>query len=243
MWLLLGIFLGVPALILGGAAISVAIDEAKQKKREAERIQEEYQSLYEGILQSKYVDNEANIRGEIKELPQLTFERWLTFYNTNPENWDMTKFYTNIQGRVASGYNYLVPTYYKITYHKGHNGRDRKVINKVGIPIFWKDANEMRKFDEWFRHEYKNGNAAIYERKRDENLEQLAKFLQEDVVERRRQLQEQYAQIVDDVKIDVPNSNISLTLNSSSNQARELTQADYQEFNNMIMALQSSNKW
>ena len=32
-WILLGIFVGIPALILGGAYISVKVDEAKQKNK------------------------------------------------------------------------------------------------------------------------------------------------------------------------------------------------------------------
>ena len=80
-WILLGIFIGVPALILGSAFISVKIDEAKQKKQEEEDLKAEVNNTYNQILQANYRDSFSDSKGSIKELPQMTFERWLTFYN------------------------------------------------------------------------------------------------------------------------------------------------------------------
>lgn len=217
-WILLGIFIGVPALILGSAFISVKIDEAKQKKQEEEDLKVKVNNTYNQILQANYRDSFSDSKGSIKELPQMTFERWLTFYNTNPDNWDMEKFTTHIElGRNASGtsYDYLIPTYYKTTVHKGHDGRAREIKNVVGIPIFWSSPEEMVKFDNWFRNEYKKGNAAGYERKRDEAMEQLAKYLQEDVNERRAQILRDYEKVVDQTqRVKVEGSNITLDLNT-----------------------------
>jgi hypothetical protein len=218
-WILLGIFIGVPALIFGSALISVKIDDAKQKKQEEERLQIEVNNTYNQILQANYRDSFSDSKGSIKELPQMTFERWLTFYNTNPNNWDMEKFTTHIEfskrNSSSTCYDYLIPTYYKTTVHKGHDGRVREIKNVVGIPIFWSSPEEMVKFDHWFKNEYKKGNAAGYERKRDEAMEQLAKYLQEDVNERRAQILRDYEAIVDKTQqVKVEGSNITLDLNS-----------------------------
>ena len=225
-WILLGIFIGVPALILGSAFISVKIDETKQKKQEEKELEAEVNNTYNKILQANYRDSFSDSKGSIKELPQMTFDRWLTFYNTNPDNWDMEKFTTHIElGRNSSGtsYDYLIPTYYKTTVHKGHDGRVREIKNVVGIPIFWSSPEEMVKFDNWFRNEYKKGNAAGYERKRDEAMEQLAKYLQEDVNERRAQILRDYEAIVDKTQqVKVEGSNITLDLNAPAHTTEEI---------------------
>ena len=226
-WILLGIFIGVPALILGSAFISVKIDEAKQKKQKEEDLKAEVDHTYNQILQANYRDSFSDSKGSIKELPQMTFERWLTFYNTNPDNWDMEKFTTHIElGRNSSGtsYDYLIPTYYKTTVHKGHDGRVREVKNVVGIPIFWSSPEEMVKFDNWFRNEYKKGNAAGYERKRDEALEQLAQCLQEDINERRAQILKDYEKVVDQTqRVKVEGSEITLDLNTPARTTEDMS--------------------
>lgn len=218
-WILLGIFIGIPTLILGGAAISVKIDEIKEKKEQENRAKAETDSIYNRILQANYRDKITDTKGAIKELPQMTFERWLTFYNTNPDNWDMKEFATHLefpnQNSSSTKYDYLIPTYYKTTVHRGHDGRVREIKNTVGIPIFWSSPEEMVKFDHWYAHEYKQGKAAGYERKRDEALEQLAKYLQEDVNERRAQILRDYEKVVDQTqRVKVENSEITLDLNA-----------------------------
>ena len=226
-WILLGIFIGVPALILGSAFISVKIDEIKQKKQEEEELKAEVNDTYNKILQANYRDSFSDSKGAIKELPQMTFERWLTFYNTNPDNWDMEKFTTHIElGRNSSAtcYDYLIPTYYKTTVHKGHDGRVREVKNVVGIPIFWSSPEEMVKFDNWFKNEYKSGNAAGYERKRDEALEQLAQYLQEDINERRAQILKDYEKVVDQTqRVKVEGSEITLDLNAPAYTTEDIS--------------------
>lgn len=227
-WILLGIFIGVPALILGSAFISVKIDETKQKKQEEEELKAEVNDTYNKILQANYRDNFSDSKGAIKELPQMTFERWLTFYNTNPDNWDMEKFITHIefskQNSSATCYDYLIPTYYKTTVHKGHDGRIREIKNVVGIPIFWSSPEEMVKFDNWFKNEYKRGNAAGYERKRDEALEQLAKYLQEDIDERRAKILKDYEKVVDQTqRVKVEGSEITLDLNAPAPATEDIS--------------------
>lgn len=226
-WILLGIFIGVPTLIIGSAFVSVKIDEAKQRKQEEKELEEEVNNTYNKILQANYRDSFSNSKGSIKELPQMTFDRWLTFYNTNPDNWDMEKFTTHIElGRNSSGtsYDYLIPTYYKTTVHKGHDGRVREVQNVVGIPIFWSSPEEMVKFDNWFKNEYKSGNAAGYERKRDASMEQLSKYLQEDIEERRAQILRDYEKIVDQTQqVKVENSKIVLDLNTPVHATEDIS--------------------
>ncbi len=224
-WIMLSIFIGVPALIFGSAAISVKVDMIKEQKMEEERLQMEVNNLYNKILQSKYSDKVTGTRGFIKELPQMTFARWLTFYNTNPDNWDMNEFNTHIDAYGSNRANdYLVPTYYKTTTHKDQYGRVREIKNTVGIPVFWADADEMVKFDSWFKNEYKQGKAAGYERKRDEAMEQLAKYLQEDVNERRAQILKDYEKVVDETqRVKVEGSNITLDLNAPAHSPEEIS--------------------
>ena len=222
-WILLGIFIGIPTLILGGAAISVKIDEIKEKKEQENKAKVETDSIYNRILQANYRDKITDTRGSIKELPQMTFERWLTFYNTNPDNWDMKEFATHLefpnQNSSSTKYDYLIPTYYKTIVHKGHDGRVREIKNTVGIPVFWSSPDEMVKFDHWYVHEYKQGKAAGYERKRDESLEQLAKYLQEDINERRAQILRDYEKVVDQTqRVKVEGGNITLDLNAPVNE-------------------------
>lgn len=216
-WIILGIFVGIPALLLGGTWISATVDEINQKKEEDKEAEQKVNNIYNEILQAKYKDKITDTSGSVKELPQLTFDRWLTFYNINPTNWDMEKFATHLDfGNYATttSYDYLIPTYYKTTVHKGHDGRVREIENTVGIPIFWSSPEEMVKFDHWFKNEYKQGKAAGYERKRDEAMEQLAKYLQEDVNERRAQIMREYEKVVDETqRVKVENSNITLDLN------------------------------
>lgn len=227
-WILLGIFIGVPTLIIGSAFVSVKIDEAKQKKQEEKKLEAEVNNTYNKILQANYRDSFSNSKGSIKELPQMTFERWLTFYNTNPDNWDMEKFTTHIefskQNSSNTYYDYLIPTYYKTTVHKDHDGRVREIKNVVGIPIFWSSAEEMVKFDNWFKNEYKSGNAAGYERKRDASMEQLSKYLQEDIEERRAQILRDYEKVVDlTQQVKVENSKITLDLNSPAHTTEDIS--------------------
>jgi len=210
-WILLGIFIGIPTLILGGAAISVKIDEIKEKENRQKKQDKENEDIYNRILQTTYTDKVANIKGAVKELPQMTFDRWLTFYNTNPDNWDMEKFTTHLDLGYTD-YNYLIPTYYKTTTHKGN---DKVIKNTVGIPIFWTDWHEAVKFHNWYVNEYKKGNAAGYEKKRDASMEQLAKFLQEDIEERRAKILQDYEKVVDQTqRVNVENSKITLDLNA-----------------------------
>ena len=211
--ILAGIFIGVPVIVFGLAFVSAIVETNSEKREAEERANTEYKNLYDKILQSKFFDEKAKIKGEIKELPQLTFEKWLTLYNASPEHWDMKDFFTKASN-IPDGYNYLIPTYYKTTYQKDSQGKDRKVISNIGIPIFWASANEMRKFDNWMKNEFKQGKASGYERMRDKSLEELTTYLQEDVKERREQLQRDYVKIVDEV--GVQDSNIKLVLQESS---------------------------
>ena len=213
-WIILGIFVGIPSLILGGAWVSATIDEINQKKENDKEVERKVNDTYNKILQANYRDSFSDSKGSVKELPQLTFDRWLTFYNTNPSNWDMEKFATHLDlgsRSTTTSYDYLIPTYYKTTVH---DGQGCKIENTVGIPIFWSSPEEMVKFDHWFKNEYKQGKAAGYELKRDEAMEQLAKYLQEDVDERRAQIMREYEKVVDETqRVKVENSNITLDLN------------------------------
>jgi hypothetical protein len=210
--ILAGIFIGIPALVVGTCLAVAKIKIKVEKQKKAQEEFDKYQEIYDNLLHSDYHDTETGIQGSVKELPQLTFARWLKFYNTSPENWDIDICATNIGHDKRN--NHYVPTYYKRTYHKGIDGRVRNLITSTAIPIFWTDAMEMYKFDQWVKEEYNEGKAAGFEHKRDESLGQLADFLQEDIEAHRKKIQEDYAKVVDSVKVE--GSNIELKIQKSN---------------------------
>ena len=115
------------------------------------------------------------MKQRILDMPQLTFERWLTFYNTKPASWviqkDESREFANI------------PYYQKTTQHEDKKGKMREFT--VFVPVFWKNAEEMKKYREWVENEYQSGNAAEFEQMRDHNMKILADYMQSDINERR----------------------------------------------------------
>jgi len=197
----LGLFVLTPTVLLGGLWVSEKISKHKCKVKEIEESNNRLKARYKDIL-GKSLTRE-NIKYNIIDFPQLTFEKWLTFYNTSPEKWEIDENQYNSKA--------YVPIYVEKKEHISRKG-NKVLRSETVIPIYWKDEIEMKKYSDWVRIDYINGNVKLYENRRDAQLEKLATCLQEDINERRRQLQEQYAKVVDEsVKI---NENISLTLES-----------------------------
>lgn len=197
----LGLFVITPIVLLGGLWVSEKIDEHRQEVKNIEESNNRLKARYKDIL-GKSLTRE-NIKYNIIDFPQLTFEKWLTFYNTSPEKWEIDESQYNNRA--------YVPIYVEKKEHISRKG-NKVLRSETVIPIYWKDEKEMKKYSDWVQTDYVSGNVKLYENRRDAQLEKLAACLQEDINERRQQLQEQYARVVDEsVKI---NENISLTLES-----------------------------
>jgi len=83
----LGLFVLTPTILLGGLWVSEKISKHKRKVKEIEESNNRLKARYKDIL-GKSLTRE-NIKYNIIDFPQLTFEKWLTFYNTSPEKWEI----------------------------------------------------------------------------------------------------------------------------------------------------------
>jgi hypothetical protein len=119
--IIVGIFLGIPALIVGITGLATIIEKNNIERIEKLAEKDRFKDLYNEILQSNYHDRLTGDQGQIKELPQLTFAKFLTFYNTNPENWDIEMCYTNVT--KDKRLNHFLPTYYKQQKHIDKKGK------------------------------------------------------------------------------------------------------------------------
>ena len=122
---------------------------------------------------------EKAMKQRVLDMPQLTFDRWLTFYNNKPEAWVIQKE----QQRVFAN----IPYYEKTTQHEDKKGKIRDFT--VFLPVFWESPEEMKKYRDWVENEYQRGNAAIFEQQRDKNMKLFVDQMQEDVAARRAQAQ------------------------------------------------------
>ena len=122
---------------------------------------------------------EKAMKQRILDMPQLTFDRWLTFYNNKPEAWVIQKE----QQRIFAN----IPYYEKTTQHEDKKGKMRDFT--VFLPVFWESPEEMKKYRDWVENEYQRGNAAVFEQQRDKNMKLFVDQMQEDVQARRAQAQ------------------------------------------------------
>lgn len=111
----------------------------------------------------------------IVDMPRLTFERWLTFYNLNPENW----FIQTTNDVYSSNYS-DIPYYAKLN-------EDKKWIV---LPIFWSSPEEMGKYRDWLKNVYQRGNARIHQQKQEENYKKLVEIVEDDIKERQDKVQQ-----------------------------------------------------
>ena len=159
--------------------------EAKTKKAKKEEIENSYKA---------YLSNEHGYRiwhpidsiacklafskdrtQRVVDMPRLTFERWLTFYNLNPENW-FIQTNTDIFSSLYSD----IPYYAKLN-------EDKKWIV---LPIFWSNPEEMGKYRDWLENEYQCGDARIYQQRQEENYKKLVEMVENDIKERQNKVQQ-----------------------------------------------------
>ena len=116
-------------------------------------------------------DAENAMKMRVLDMPQFTFERWLTLYNNKPEAWVIEK----------KEYKHFanIPYYQKTTVHTDKRGHEKE--STTYLPIFWTSAAELQKYREWVEKEYQYGKAAEFERNREKNMKQLVGYIQEDL--------------------------------------------------------------
>lgn len=178
----IGVFAGVVAFLI----------QKNKTKEELRPFESKYKQLlqngdtdyYAPVVWSPYYSFEHNKIGEdmaekamkqrVLDMPQLTFDRWLTFYNNKPDAWVIQK---DESRKFAN-----IPYYQKTTQHEDKRGKMRDFTTFV--PVFWESAEEMKKYRDWVEEQYQHGKAAIYDQERAKNMKILAEQVQADLDEK-----------------------------------------------------------
>lgn len=208
--------------------IAFGISLMIKSKREIKKAKQElypYEQLYKKLMQngdtdyyapkiwSPYYSFENNQIGKdmaqkamkqrILDMPQLTFERWLTFYNNKPEAWVIQKDENHIYALAN------IPYYQKTIHHENKRGHMKD--STVFVPTFWTNAEEMKKYRDWVETEYQSGKAAEFEQLRNKNMKILVDYMQEDIAAHRaiaeaelQKLREQTKQEIQKAKEEKP---------------------------------------
>ena len=187
-------------IIIGGLRILREGWKDKKRKRqeEKERKYQEYQDqiekekkerFYREVYSSPWTQNGKPI--EVRNLPRLSFEQWLTFYNSSPKHWNI-----NLD-------EYSLPYYY---HHVGENCciSPNYEKGKIDINIVWETPDDLYKFIMWQKNEYKNGNAAIFEEERARQMSKLTKALREDMKQRHEQAQKEIGELERQIAASMP---------------------------------------
>ncbi len=156
--------------------------DKKEQKKALEKNYKVYLSNEYGYRVWHPIDSIANKLAfpadktqRIVDMPRLTFERWLTFYNLNPENW-----FIQTTNDVYSSFYSDIPYYAKLN-------EDKKWIV---LPIFWSSPEEMGKYRDWLENVYQHGNARIHQQKQEENYKKLVEIVENDIKERQDKVQQ-----------------------------------------------------
>ena len=178
-------FIVLGIIIFTVAQVSGLLDKLVNKKEQKEKIENSYKAYLsnkEGYRIWHPIDSiasklafPADKTQRVVDMPRLTFERWLTFYNLNPENW-IIQTITNVYASYYSD----IPYYAKLN-------EDKKWIV---LPIFWSSPEEMGKYRNWLENVYQYGNARIHQQRQEENYKQLVELVENDIKERQDQVQQ-----------------------------------------------------
>lgn len=189
-FLALSLIFGPPLLLAGWAIGSHLYNKKKMKP---------WREAYNTLLHTRswapiysFGDGYTNISDarktyeqDVMTMPQLTFERWKTFYDNKPECWviqrDETRSWCNI------------PYYVKENVHKGPDGQE--ITNVTFLPTFWANPEDLKMYRDWVEEQYEHGNAKVFENERNAKLKQLSEFVRADLDERcevyRKEIEEQ----------------------------------------------------
>ena len=166
--------------------------EENERKSKEEQIQAEKakkERLYREVYSDTWTCHGKPI--EIRNIPRLSFEQWLTFYNSSPEHWKIN-------------FNeYPLPCYYYYAYEKCCIFPNYEK-GKTNINIVWETPDDLYKFIMWQQNEYKNGNAAIFEEERARQMSKLTKALREDMKQRHDQAQKEIGELEKQIAASMP---------------------------------------
>ena len=202
------------------------VQKTKAKKEELEKSYKVYLSNEYGYRIWHPIDSIASKLAfpkdrtqRIVDMPRLTFERWLTFYNLNPENW----FIQATTDVYSSNYS-DIPYYAKLN-------EDKKWIV---LPIFWSSPEEMGKFRDWLENGYQCGDARIYQQKQEENYKKLVDIIEKDIKERQDQVQQDLLKMREELlnikkEETIPTEEeIEITLSLSDGTTHKVNKRDYE---------------
>lgn len=170
----------------------------KRKKRIKNKFSKLYNELMEKEIRVKKKDETIYIKH--KYLPRLTFNQWLIFYNSAPEKWKIEAQYDI--GETTYDSVCIAPYYAKSKYNT--------------IYTFWESYEDLKQFIDWYKTEYKTGNAAIFENKRAEKLSELTKYLREDIKERTEKTKKELEALEAETIANMPDKKNELVLSVSS---------------------------
>ena len=146
-------------------------EKEKQKELEKQKAEKEYQEtlqrieekaykdFYDRVINTNWWDTDERTKVDIRNLPRLSFDAWLTFYNSSPEKWEFS--FSQFENKYC-----IFPKYTK---------------KRETIFTFWETPTDLGKFKDWCENEYKTGNAAGFEQKRNKELAKLTEFLRQDI--------------------------------------------------------------
>ena len=183
------IFLILPILtiaipfIIGG--ICLIEDHIKTIKKDKAQSEEDKQWFYNKVWNGNWENEGEKI--DIRNIPQLSFEKWLIFYNAVPERWEIDLNQCNYSSIGFCGC--AIPNYKK---------------GEIYIDTFWKTPEDLYKFIEWQKNEFQKGDVAIFENKRAESLSELAKCLKEDIAEKNKQVQKELNILEKEIAASMP---------------------------------------
>ena len=182
-FLLLPILTIVIPFIIGG--ICLIKDHIKTIKKDKAQSEEDKQWFYNKVWNGNWENEGEKI--DIRNIPQLSFEKWLIFYNAAPERWEIDLNQCNYSSTGFCGC--AIPNYKK---------------GEIDIDTFWKTPEDLHKFMEWQNNEFQKGDVAIFENKRAERLSELAKCLQEDIAEKNKQVQKELDILEKEIAASMP---------------------------------------
>lgn len=159
-----------------------------------------WEKKYTMNLQSKITIREGKIKLYEDygfKSPRMTFERFLNLYNISPHKWFIE----------TDEYNVLhnFPVY--IQEEKG---------KKTIIPVYWENQDELKKYFNWVEEQFEKGEAAVYQKARDESFKQLVDFVQQDIEDRLNQIQKDYDKIKEETTKEKEDKGIVLRLSDGT---------------------------
>ena len=188
-FLIFGLLAG-PLIPLGIGITHLIQDNIKtakekiQKETEEQKEAEEKQRIYNKVLHTEWTEKGKPF--DIRNVPRLTFDQWLTFYNISPEKWT---FKFNQLSDFKYGNCCIFPEFTK---------------GKTDLCTFWETPEDLHKFIKWTQNEYQKGDAAVFENERNKRLSKLTKCLKEEIKQNTAEAQKELAELEKDISEHMP---------------------------------------